>query len=135
MERTYKIRIRHRDLGFLERVYDPVKERTLEFRFGAAASLVVAMPGIEAAGLGESVQLHLMRQMNRSGISLSGNGVTATEDRFGFEIEITAKVARAKWRIYEVPVSYYGRSYEEGKKITWRDGVRAMWCILKYSFA
>jgi glycosyltransferase involved in cell wall biosynthesis len=54
------------------------------------------------------------------------------EDRFGFEIEITAKVARAKWRIYEVPVAYYGRSYEEGKKITWRDGVRALWCVLKY---
>jgi glycosyltransferase involved in cell wall biosynthesis len=56
------------------------------------------------------------------------------EDRFGFEVEITAKVARAKCRIYEVPISYYGRSYEEGKKITWRDGVRALWCILKYRF-
>ena len=56
------------------------------------------------------------------------------EDRFGFEVEITAKVARGKWRIYEVPVSYYGRSYEEGKKITWKDGVRAFWCILKYRF-
>lgn len=54
------------------------------------------------------------------------------EDRFGFEIEITAKVARAKWRIYEVPVAYYGRSYKEGKKITWRDGMWALWCILKY---
>jgi phosphatidylglycerophosphatase A len=55
------------------------------------------------------------------------------EDRFGFEVEITAKVARGKkWRIYEVPVSYYGRSYAEGKKITWRDGFWALWCILKY---
>lgn len=56
------------------------------------------------------------------------------EQRFGFEVEITAKVARGRWRIYEVPISYYGRSYDEGKKITWRDGVRALWCILKYRF-
>ena len=56
------------------------------------------------------------------------------EDRFGFEVEITAKIARSGWRIYEVPISYYGRSYEEGKKITWKDGFRALWCILKYRF-
>lgn len=55
------------------------------------------------------------------------------EDRFGFEPEITAKVARGGWRIYEVGISYYGRTYEEGKKIGWRDGVRALWCILKYN--
>jgi len=54
------------------------------------------------------------------------------ENRFGFEVEITAKVARRKWRIYEVPISYYGRDYAEGKKITWKDGIRALWCILKY---
>ncbi|MFC1498197.1 glycosyltransferase family 2 protein [Verrucomicrobiota bacterium] len=57
------------------------------------------------------------------------------ENRFGFEIEITAKLAKGKWKIYEVPISYYGRSYEEGKKITWKDGVRALWCILKYGLA
>ncbi len=56
------------------------------------------------------------------------------EDRFGFEVEITAKVSHGKWRIYEVPISYYGRSYEEGKKITWKDGFQALWCILKYRF-
>lgn len=54
------------------------------------------------------------------------------ENRFGFEVEITAKVARKHWRIYEVPISYYGRDYAEGKKITWRDGFRALWCIVKY---
>ena len=54
------------------------------------------------------------------------------ENRFGFEVEITAKVAKGKWRIFEVPISYYGRSYEEGKKITWKDGFRALWCIVKY---
>jgi glycosyltransferase involved in cell wall biosynthesis len=59
--------------------------------------------------------------------------LTLVENRFGFEVEITARVARGKWRIYEVPISYYGRSYDEGKKITWRDGVRAVWCILKYN--
>jgi glycosyltransferase involved in cell wall biosynthesis len=56
------------------------------------------------------------------------------ENRFGFEIEVTAKVARGNWRVYEVPISYYGRRYEEGKKITWRDGLAALWCILKYKF-
>jgi glycosyltransferase involved in cell wall biosynthesis len=59
-------------------------------------------------------------------------GITLKENRFGFEVEITAKVARGKWRVYEVPISYYGRSYQEGKKITWKDGFRAIWCILKY---
>jgi len=56
------------------------------------------------------------------------------EDRFGFEPEITAKVAKARVRIYEVGVSYAGRTYEEGKKIGWRDGFRALWCICKYNF-
>lgn len=56
------------------------------------------------------------------------------ENRFGFEIEVTAKVARGNWRIYEVPISYYGRPYAEGKKITWKDGFRALWCIIKYRF-
>jgi glycosyltransferase involved in cell wall biosynthesis len=55
------------------------------------------------------------------------------EDRFGFEPEITAKVARLGCRIYEVGISYSGRTYDEGKKIGWRDGVRAVWCILKYN--
>lgn len=56
------------------------------------------------------------------------------ENRFGFEVEITAKVARGPWVMYEVPISYYGRSYAEGKKITWKDGFRAIWCIFKYRF-
>jgi glycosyltransferase involved in cell wall biosynthesis len=55
------------------------------------------------------------------------------EDRFGFEPEVTAKVARAGWRVYELGISYNGRTYAEGKKIGWRDGVRAVWCIVKYS--
>jgi len=55
------------------------------------------------------------------------------EDRFGFEPEITAKVARLGCRIYEVGISYSGRTYSEGKKVGWRDGVRAIWCILKYN--
>jgi hypothetical protein len=60
--------------------------------------------------------------------------VKIEENRFGFEPEITAKVAKLKVRIYEVAVSYYGRTYAEGKKIGWRDGVHALWCILKYNF-
>jgi glycosyltransferase involved in cell wall biosynthesis len=55
------------------------------------------------------------------------------EDRFGIEPEITAKVAAGDWRIYEVGISYSGRTYDEGKKIGWRDGVRAMVCIVRYS--
>jgi glycosyltransferase involved in cell wall biosynthesis len=59
--------------------------------------------------------------------------ISLEEDRFGFEPEVTAKIARGKWRIYEVGISYDGRTYAEGKKIGWRDGVRAMYCILRYS--
>ncbi len=55
------------------------------------------------------------------------------ENRFGFEPEITAKVARLRCRIFEVGISYSGRTYEEGKKIGWKDGCRAIWCILKYN--
>lgn len=56
------------------------------------------------------------------------------ENRFGFEPEVTAKISRVpKIRIYEVGISYYGRTYEEGKKIGWKDGFRAIWCILKYN--
>ena len=59
--------------------------------------------------------------------------ITIEENRFGFEPEITAKVARLHCRVYEVGVSYSGRTYSEGKKIGWRDGVHAIWCILKYN--
>lgn len=55
------------------------------------------------------------------------------ENRFGFEPEITAKLAKKGIRIYEVAVSYHGRTYAEGKKISWKDGIRAIWCIVKYS--
>lgn len=55
------------------------------------------------------------------------------EKRFGFEPEVTAKIAKIKGiRIYEVGISYYGRTYEEGKKINWKDGFRALYCIVKY---
>jgi hypothetical protein len=59
--------------------------------------------------------------------------IAVEEDRFGFEPEVTAKVARAHWRVYELGISYNGRTYDEGKKIGWRDGVRALQCIVKYS--
>jgi len=57
------------------------------------------------------------------------------ENRFGFEPEITVKVAKRRLRIYEVGISYWGRTYEEGKKIGWKDGFRALWCLLKYTMA
>ncbi|MEO6875318.1 MAG: glycosyltransferase family 2 protein [Opitutaceae bacterium] len=59
--------------------------------------------------------------------------ITIEEDRFGFEPEITAKVAKLNCAIYEVGISYYGRTYAEGKKIGWRDGFRALWAIVKYN--
>ena len=61
-------------------------------------------------------------------------GIQIEENRFGFEPEITAKVARLGATIFEVPISYYGRTYEQGKKINWKDGFRALWCIAKYNF-
>ena len=60
--------------------------------------------------------------------------MTLRSDRFGFEPEFTQKVARAGWRIYEVPISYHGRDYSDGKKIGWKDGVSAIWTIVKYRF-
>jgi glycosyltransferase involved in cell wall biosynthesis len=59
--------------------------------------------------------------------------ITIESNRFGFEPEITAKVAKKGFRIYEVPISYSGRSYQEGKKITWKDGIKAIFTVLKYN--
>ena len=59
--------------------------------------------------------------------------VDIRENRFGFEPEVTAKISKLNIRIYEVGISYYGRTYDEGKKIGWKDGVRAVYCILKYN--
>jgi glycosyltransferase involved in cell wall biosynthesis len=55
------------------------------------------------------------------------------EDRFGFEPEVTVKIAKRGLRVYEVGIGYWGRTYEEGKKINWKDGVRALWCLLRYT--
>ena len=54
------------------------------------------------------------------------------EDRFGFEPEVTAKVSHGMWVVFEVPISYNGRTYAQGKKITWRDVFRAIWCVVRY---
>lgn len=62
------------------------------------------------------------------------DAITVRSKRFGFEPEFTAKVARKNFRIYEVPISYYGRGYKEGKKITWRDGIAAFYWIIRYRF-
>lgn len=59
--------------------------------------------------------------------------IDLAENGFGFEPEVTARVARGGYRIYEVPISYFGRTYEEGKKIHWTDGLVTLWCILKYN--
>ena len=62
------------------------------------------------------------------------DGMTLRSDRFGFEPEFTLKVARGGWRVYEVPISYHGRDYTEGKKIGWKDGVSAVYTIMKFRF-
>jgi glycosyltransferase involved in cell wall biosynthesis len=62
-------------------------------------------------------------------------GIHLRSNRFGFEPEITAKIAKHNWRIYEVPISYAGRTYEEGKKITWKDGLKALWYIVRFTFS
>jgi hypothetical protein len=59
--------------------------------------------------------------------------ITIEENRFGFEPEITAKIARSNHRIYEIGISYFGRTYTEGKKIGWKDGFRALYAIIKYN--
>ena len=59
-------------------------------------------------------------------------GIELKSNRFGFEPEITVKVAKKKCRVYEVPISYHGRTYAEGKKITWKDGVVALYCLIRY---
>lgn len=61
------------------------------------------------------------------------DGIVLREDRFGFEPEITAKIANKHVRVYEVPISYNGRTYAEGKKITWKDGFSALFCVLRYN--
>jgi glycosyltransferase involved in cell wall biosynthesis len=62
-------------------------------------------------------------------------GLKLRSNRFGIEPEMTAKIARGGWRVYEVAIEYAGRSYDEGKKITWRDGVRAIYCIIRFRLA
>lgn len=63
------------------------------------------------------------------------NSISLEQNRFGFEPEVVAKVAKGNWRIYEVGISYFGRNYAEGKKINWKDGLQAIWCILKYGLS
>ena len=59
--------------------------------------------------------------------------ITLSSNRFGFEPEFTAKISKLELRIYEVPIRYYGRTYDEGKKIGWKDGVSALRCIFRYA--
>lgn len=86
----------------------------------------------------EPVQHVYEHQSRRHGDLLQGfrgeiiRGIRIEENRFGFEPEITSKIARLGFRIFEIGITYSGRTYAEGKKINWRDGVRALWCILKY---
>ena len=79
----------------------------------------------------EALQLEIRRLARRHRVDIQS--IRIEENRFGFEPEVTAKVAKLGCRIYEVGISYYGRTYAEGKKISYRDGFRAIYCILKYN--
>lgn len=89
--------------------------------------------------LGSNMLTNLNLTDMETGYKAFSNDVVKTftirENRFGVEPELTAKVAKLKCRVYEVPISYYGRDYSEGKKIGFRDALRAAWCILRYRFA
>jgi len=80
------------------------------------------------------VRQHLEVVVNEHGTSDQQAMLAKGEQGLLFEPEITAKIAKHKWRIYEVPITYAGRTYEEGKKITWKDGLQALWCIIRYKF-
>jgi len=62
------------------------------------------------------------------------DGITIRAKRFDMEPELTAKILKMGYQIYEVPISYFGRTFSEGKKLTWRDGVVALWTLIKYRF-
>ena len=79
------------------------------------------------------IELICVDDASRDGSREILQSIPIEEDRFGFEPEITVKIAKRRLRVYEVGISYWGRTYEEGKKIGWKDGLRALWCLLKYT--
>ena len=80
-------------------------------------------------------QKRLLKERSRAVVREVLDGLELEERGFGVEPELTSKVALGRWRVYEVGISYSGRSYSEGKKINWKDGLSALWCILKYNLA
>ena len=135
--------------------YDPAEYETLVRPIRSGKADVVF--GSRFAGSGEHRVLYFWHSVGNKGLTLLSNMATnlnltdmeagykmfrreviqqiqIEEDRFGFEPEIVAKVSRLGVRIYEVAISYYGRTYAEGKKIGWRDGFSALRCIFKYNF-
>ena len=89
-------------------------------------------PLIKPYSLPEYLEEAFTMQSDRYRVEII-QGIQLQECRFGIEPEITAKVSRTRCRIYEVGIPYAGRTYEEGKKIGWKDGIRALWCIFKYN--
>ena len=109
--------------------------------FWAAARIAYFISGIQSATAVLTLLSNCLTNINLSDMETCYKvfrreiiqAIPIEESRFGFEPEITVKVAKRRLRIYEVGISYWGRTYEEGKKIGWRDGFRALWCLVKYS--
>ncbi len=121
------IRFGHADVVFGSRFLGGGAHRVLYFWHSVGNKLLTLLSNC-FTGLNLSDMEGGMKLFRREVLSR----VELRENRFGFEPEIVAKVAALRVKIYEVPISYYGRTYEEGKKVGWRDGFRAVWCIVKY---
>ncbi|MDO8488354.1 MAG: glycosyltransferase family 2 protein [bacterium] len=115
------------DVVFGSRLVSSYPHRVLYFWHYAANLFLTLLVNIVS-----NINLSDMETCYKAFTKRVADQLTIEESRFGFEPEFAIKVARSGWRIYEVGISYSGRSYAEGKKISWRDGLWALWCIIKY---
>ena len=118
----------HADVVYGSRFLTSEMKRALYFRHKLGNTFLTLL-----SNLATNIDLTDMETCYKMMRTQVAKSLEIQENRFGMEPEITAKIAAFEIRIYEVPISYYGRTYEEGKKISWKDGIRAIICILKYN--